>query len=116
MKSKILVVTLTVLVTAFAMFLVSSRSASADQEPKWKKYSIEKNLNVLEGWAKKWPHIDSKDAGWNLTLNERLRAAQLWVDIQILKEMQKSEKIKPISPCTTPPNKIRHDWTELGNK
>lgn len=103
-------------VLMFVFVLTLTPEANADKEPKWEKYSIEKNLRIIERWSKKWSHIDNKDAGWNLTLDERLRGAQLWVDIQMLKQMQKCQSTPQVNnkePFVPFPH-IKQDWTGMG--
>lgn len=97
------------------VMIFSSSLVSADEKPKWEKLSTEENLASMERWSKKWPHISSKDAGFEIGLENRLRSAQLWVDIQKFKAMQKCECAESArTKNMEPPQFLKHNWTGLG--
>lgn len=109
-------ITITLLMIFSCMILFQPIAADAKEKREWESYSVEKNLEIMERWAKKWIHITNKDVGYDLSLTNRLRSAQLWVDIQKLKQIpqcrptQKDKVVHPPQP--------KRDWTgyERGEK
>lgn len=98
---------------AVAIILVLAASSYAEEDKNWEKWTVEENLYSIEAWAKKWPHVDD-----NVSLENRLISGQLWVDIQIYKELKKlngnleSGENKGVKESTKVP--LNGDWTGMG--